>query len=203
VAASVDGLNDLFADRPGWLWFVTVVTGIATIGGFLLILERGNDPTVVPEGPPGTQSYKVTNRRHVPGAVDYRPFPPVGGNHAPIWLDCGIYDREVRAESAVHSMEHGAVWVTYEPSLPEEQLRHLRNRVRSNLKNVDQGYVILSPIEDLPAPIITSAWGKQLRLDDANDPRLQAFFTSFKGGPQAQEPGNPCLGGLGDNWLRY
>ena len=60
-----------------------------------------------------------------------------------------------------------------------------------------QTYVLVSPYPDLPAPVVASAWGKQLRLDSADDPRLDEFVRAFRLGRQAPERGGPCDGGLG------
>jgi hypothetical protein len=58
--------------------------------------------------------------------------------------------------------------------------------------------VLVSPYPDLPAPVVASAWGKQLQLDSANDPRLEQFVSAFREGPQTPEPGAPCTGGTGN-----
>jgi hypothetical protein len=60
----------------------------------------------------------------------------------------------VRNETAVHSMEHGAVWITCRPGLPTEQVDKLRELATSKT------YVLASPYPDLPAPVVASAWGK-------------------------------------------
>ncbi|MPZ29305.1 MAG: DUF3105 domain-containing protein, partial [Micromonosporaceae bacterium] len=48
------------------------------------------------------------------------------------------------------------------------------------------------------APVVASAWGKQLPLDSADDPRLKEFVRTFAQGPQTPEPGAPCTGGAGE-----
>lgn len=58
-------------------------------------------------------------------------------------------------------------------------------------------YLLLSPYPGLPAPVVASAWGKQLRLTGAADQRLAAFITSYRQSPAAPEPGAPCAGGIG------
>src|SRR5690606_38661138 len=84
---------------------------------------------------------------HVEGAVDYPQNPPAGGPHNPYWLNCGIYNEPQQNENAVHSLEHGAVWVTYDASqVGEEDIKTLRTYLPSS-------YVILSPYEGLPSPV--------------------------------------------------
>ncbi len=63
------------------------------------------------------QTYTVTSRNHVETRVSYPQNPAVGGDHSPIWLNCGAYAGAVPEMSVVHSLEHGAVWVTYRPDL--------------------------------------------------------------------------------------
>jgi hypothetical protein len=123
--------------------------------------------------------------------VDYPQSPPVGGPHNPTWQNCGFYSKPVRNEYAVHSMEHGAVWITYSPDLPKDQVETLRDIAQSN------SYVLVSPYSDLPSQVVASAWGKQLHLNSADDPRLEQFVSAYQQGPQNPEPGAPCSGGVG------
>jgi hypothetical protein len=122
--------------------------------------------------------------------VDYPQSPPVGGAHNPIWQNCGFYSKPVRNEYAVHSMEHGAVWITYSPDLPKDQVEKIKSLTQKS-------YVLASPYPGLPAPVVASAWGKQLKLNSANDPRLEQFVIDYSQGPQNPEPGAPCSGGVG------
>lgn len=129
--------------------------------------------------------------QHVPGPVSYPQTPPVGGPHNPVWQNCGIYDQPVPNEQAVHSLEHGAVWITYRPDLPEADVTHLRDLVRG------KSHALLSPFPDLPAPVVASAWGLQLKVESATDPRLEQFLAKYHNGPQNPEPGAPCSGAAG------
>lgn len=129
---------------------------------------------------------------HVSGSVTYPQTPPVGGPHDPQWLNCGVYDQPVPNENAVHDLEHGAVWITYRPNLPARQVAKLKDVVG------DRTYLDLSPYPGLPAPVVVSAWGKQLQLPSANDPRLEKFIRAYRQGPQTPEPGATCTGGIGN-----
>tara|TARA_B100000508_G_scaffold101355_1_gene79798 strand:- start:5861 stop:6394 length:534 start_codon:yes stop_codon:yes gene_type:complete len=134
----------------------------------------------------GITSTIVTDRTHVQTEVDYKDTPPVGGNHAPTWLGCNgnIYDEPVRKENAVHSLEHGAVWVTYQPELAAEEIETLKGKVK--------GYSFISPYPEQESPIMLTAWGIQLPLDSADDPRVDQFLAKFRQGPQTPEPGATC-----------
>lgn len=129
--------------------------------------------------------------RHTEGDVDYAQTPPAGGEHNPVWQNCGYYDKPVRDENAVHSLEHGAVWITYSPDLPQGQVNELRNIAES------ESYILVSPYPDLPdnTPVVASAWGKQIGLDGADDPDLESFIQAYQQGPQTPEPGAVCTGG--------
>jgi hypothetical protein len=131
----------------------------------------------VPTGPDGTESFEVTERQHVQTPVSYSQTPPVGGDHAPLWQNCGLYDTPIANENAVHSLEHGAVWITYRPDLPTEQVDSLRELAGR------QTYVLVSRNPDLPTSLVASAWGRQLRLESAEDPRLKQFIHAFRYGP--------------------
>jgi hypothetical protein len=141
--------------------------------------------------PTGIQSFEITKRSHVQTPVSYPQIPAVGGNHAPIWQNCGFYDTPIANEHAVHSLEHGAVWITYHPDLPKAQIERLRQLAHHHT------YILVSPLSDLPAPVVVSAWGHQLHLASIDDPRLDQFVSVFRLSRQAPERGGPCTGGVG------
>ena len=124
---------------------------------------------------------------HVEGVVDYEQTPPAGGPHNPAWLNCGVYSEPVPDENAVHSLEHGALWVTYDPALSDGDVDALRAKLPST-------YVILSPFDGLPSPIVLSGWNTQLQVDDVDDERITAFIEEYWQSENVPEPGAPCTG---------
>ena len=137
---------------------------------------------------PGVETFEIDSATHTTDPVDYPQEPPAGGPHDPSWQKCAVYDAPVRNENAVHSQEHGAVWITYQPDLPESDREILAELAEGQL------YVLISPYPELEDPVVASAWGAQLRVDDVNDPRLQAFIDRYAGnGP---EPGATCDSGV-------
>ncbi|MGW5066157.1 DUF3105 domain-containing protein [Streptomyces cyaneofuscatus] len=131
-------------------------------------------------------------RNHSAGDVDYPMTPPVGGDHNPSWLNCDgdVYEKAVPNVNAVHSLEHGAVWVTYSAKAAEGDVAKLAERVRST------PFTLMSPYADQEGAITLSAWGKQVTVDSADDRRVDQFLAQYVQGPQTPEPGAPCTGGL-------
>jgi hypothetical protein len=108
------------------------------------------------------------------------------------WLNCGFYSQPVPAENTVHSLEHGAVWITYRPDISQNDLEVIRSLARPLEKTV------ASPVPTQTSPIMVTAWGFQLELQSADDPRLAQFVNEFAGSLTAPEPGGACSGGVGN-----
>jgi Protein of unknown function (DUF3105) len=167
-----------------------LILGIALvvlIGLVVVLFLRSGDESP-PAGLQDVVTYDHLSRAHVAGEVKYPQSPPVGGDHDPIWLNCGVYDRPVREENAVHSLEHGAVWITYRPGLSADEIDALAAKLP------EKG--ILSPFDDQDAPVVVTVWGAQLALDGPTDPRLDLFIREYGDGRDAPEPTAPCVGGV-------
>lgn len=171
-------------DRP-WGWYLTlalILVGAAAAISYAVV-SRPSTPHIA-----GVRTYSNLSRSHVTGPVSYPQTPPVGGNHAAVPLNCGVYDRPVPNENAVHSLEHGALWITYRPALPAAQLSTLKGLVQGN------DHRLLSPYPGLPQPIVATAWGVQLGVGSADDPRLAQFVGTDIQGPTTPESGAACVG---------
>lgn len=109
--------------------------------------------------------------------VAYNKFPPFGGPHDAFWAACTgvVYDEAVRNENMVHSLEHGAVWIAYNPKkISDDALELLKNRVKG------EPFMMLSPYPGLDSPISLQSWGHQLKLKSAKDPRIDQFIAALK-----------------------
>ncbi len=137
----------------------------------------------------GVETFAIASAQHTTAPVDYAQSPPVGGMHDPQWQTCGFYDIPVRNEHAVHTLEHGVVWITYAPDLPPAQVDALRQ-----IAFIDDR-LLISPFPDLDAPVVLSTWDRQLRVDSVDDPRLLDFIAAYAG--QSPEPAATCQGGVG------
>lgn len=127
-----------------------------------------------------------------PAAPGGTILPPAGGEHDPVVQNCGAYTEPIASAKAVHSLEHGAVWITYRSGLDQLEINALTTLTTA------RAYTLLSPMDELAAPVVLTAWGVQLEVDNASDPRIEPFLDKYVQGEQTPEPGAPCSGGFGD-----
>jgi hypothetical protein len=167
--------------RRRLLIIVPIVVGIVALGALAFYRFQPVE---------GTTEFGAQERGHnAETTFADTGLPPVGGDHDPRFQNCGIYTQPVDTGPAVHSMEHGAVWLTYRPDLPAEDVTVLQEMVRG------MSYMLLSPYPDLKSDVVATAWGVQLEPDSVSDERLEQFVDRYRGG--GPEPGAPCSGGLG------
>ncbi|WP_069169757.1 DUF3105 domain-containing protein [Streptomyces griseus] len=174
---------------------LVVVAGLVVGGGYLMSAadEQDKAEEQARTSPvTGERSWDKLTQNHVEKAVTYPMSPPVGGDHHPVWMNCDadVYTKEIPNENAVHSLEHGAVWVTYNDKAKEADVKALSERVSRT------PYSLMSPLAGQDDPLMLSAWGKQVTVDSASDPRVAQFFTKYVQGPQTPEPGAACSGGV-------
>ena len=131
----------------------------------------------------GVQTFPV-DAGHSAGPVSYPEVPPVGGIHNPVWQQCGFYDQPIENEKGVHSLEHGAIWITYRPDLPRAEIDGLATLARS------RNYILVSRWDSgLPAPAVVTGWGRQLQIQSTTDPRMPEFIRLYAGqGPELNAP---------------
>lgn len=135
----------------------------------------------------GVKTFK-NEAGHKDGKLSYAQIPPTGGPHNPAWQNCGTYDRALYNEYAVHSMEHGAVWISYQSTLASAQVTQLKQLAEGRT------HTLVSPHESQQSPVVVTAWNKQLAVKDASDPRIKAFLAKYEQGGDAPEIGASCSG---------
>ena len=132
---------------------------------------------------------KTLSRQHVQGSVNYPTVPPAGGDHNPAPQQCAVYNAPIAPEHAVHSLEHGAVWITYDPATAADQVDAL-----AAIAGGDP-YLLMSPVPGQDSPILLTAWARQLAVSQADDERVDQFINAYsRNGPQTPERGAACVG---------
>ncbi|MGA5897860.1 DUF3105 domain-containing protein [Streptomyces venetus] len=184
-----------------------VVVGGLVVGGVVLVRSQsggdgGSDTAASSDssakgkfvtGKDGVKTWEGDlARNHVTKAVKYASEPPVGGDHNPVWQNCNgdVYTKKINNTNAVHSLEHGAVWVTYNAEAKKADVDALAAKVKKT------PYTLMSPMDDQKDPIMLSAWGHQRTVKSASDPDVDKFFEKFVQGKQTPEPGAACTNGL-------
>jgi hypothetical protein len=171
-----------------------VVLVVLAVGGVVWAVQADKDSDdAAPAAIDGVETFSFEGGDHVAEGetVDYVQSPPVGGPHDGTWQNCGIYSDPIRDENAVHSLEHGAEWITYDPTMPQSDIESLQGRF-------DDNYLLMSPYADQESPVVLTGWNTQLKVDSVDDPRIDEFVTTYRQGPQTPEPGAPCDGGTSD-----
>ena len=178
---------------PNRTYIIVGAIIVAFVAGFIALVVIDSRQQAGSSPPGEVETYNVGPAgEHTDADVDYEQTPPTGGEHNPIWQNEGFYDAPIRDENAVHTLEHGAVWITYSPDLPQHQKDQIRQLVEG------QTCMVASPHPDLPTPVVASAWGKQLTLESADSPGLEQFVRAYRLGPQTPEVGASCTGGTAD-----
>lgn len=162
---------------------------LASLPLLLLALTACGDDSKTLEG---LQTFTYAAGDHRSGSLVYAENPPAGGAHNALWQNCGVYTQTLYSEYAVHSLEHGAVWITYRPDLDAAGVAQLAALVDG------RPYTLLSPYGNMDTPIAASAWGAQIKVEKADDPRLKVFLDKYEQGATAPERGAACSGGYSD-----
>jgi hypothetical protein len=170
--------------------------GVAGLGG--CSIEEPGEPVAAsgyataqtnfrpsPDNPDPTDDIEGVTKEYYPAAyhvlptarVRYEFSPPFGGRHDGVWASCTgvVYPEAIRTENAVHSLEHGAVWITYNPDeVDTDAVALLAERV----DGVD--YTLMSPYPGLDHAVSVQSWGHQLKVDRADDPRIDQFIAATR-----------------------
>jgi hypothetical protein len=172
---------------PNWgpitLFGVIGLVAVIIVGfGVYEVLQNGRGWQSKADAINGIVDYRKTEKQllqpaqHAYGKISYPQSPPVGGTHNYNWERCqgDVYTDQIPNENAVHALEHGAIWITYNPSLAKDQVDKLASKVRGN------DFMLMSPYPGLDKPISLQAWGFQLKLDSATDSRIDQFIQDLR-----------------------
>ena len=172
-----------------WIFFLSPMWVIFSSG---CSSEDSDNPTIGSIAELEVEHFVVTSREHIIADIDYPTIPPVGGDHLSIWQNCGIYTVPVIDEAAVHSLEHGAIWVTYREDIGIDEIVVLSDFL-AGLKKI-----LMSPYPNQLSAVVLTAWGVRLELDKIDTQVINSFVQMYRDSETAPEPGVLCDQGIGD-----
>jgi hypothetical protein len=182
--------------KPAWRETIDSFGGFVTLGavaaalvliGALIIANRPDSPAAASTAALlGEERESGGAANHIEDAsllVIVPGEPPTGGPHFGVPQRIGIYDAAVPDGAVIHTLEHGAVWVTYDPDqVDEATVRQLRDLAREF-----EDDVLLSPRPENAKPIAAASWGRLLQLDRYDQGQLKAFVRTNRN--RSPEPG--------------
>lgn len=152
------------------LWGALAVVVVALVAGFVFsrtdpqraaTILLGDRVLTEPEG-------EVTSGP-APSSGEFRGAPT-----------CGILTGELAAATQVDALAAGIVVVQYRTADQAQAVTEaLAGRPTA---------VLVAPNDDLDAPVVATAWGRRLRLEQVDAPALRAFVTAHAGlGPRVTD----------------
>jgi hypothetical protein len=171
-------------------WLIIGAVGVIAVAALGWLLWSNLQPEAEIEG---VVQFPRPARGHEANlSIPFGELPPVGGNHDPAWQNCGVYDQPINTANAIHSLEHGAAWITYQPDLPAEEIAAIVDHFQG------QTFTLISPYPEQRSPIVLSTWGVQLEVDSIDDERVDQFIERYRLGPNTPERGAACTNGVGE-----
>ncbi len=112
----------------------------------------------------------------------YNSNPPTSGPHFPQPAEWGSYKEELADENLIHSLEHGGVWISYKPGIPEEISKKLEGFYKKWGRKV-----IVAPRSKNDSDIALAAWNRldKFNVSEYSDERVENFIKAFRNkGPE-------------------
>jgi hypothetical protein len=120
---------------------------------------------------------QATDRQHVSDPSQLRipdGEPPTRGPHFVVPQSVGVYNQPVPDGNAIHALEHGIVWISYNPSLVDKD-------TVSQLEDIGKKYSADTIVAPRPADtneIDVVSWGQIMKLDSFDKQQIEDFITT-------------------------
>lgn len=136
----------------------------------------------------GVEQFPSQGRDHVERGTDvnYSTMPPTSGPHYTGTVGAGFYEQRQSLGDLVHTLEHGAVVVYYDPAaLTPEAEQSLKEWASVHTGTWKSVVVVPHPEENPDAPYVLTAWRHMLEMDQYDPETVQAFLAEYLGrGPE-------------------
>ena len=111
----------------------------------------------------------------------YESTPPATGDHSPSAAPCGVHGTQIPNELFVHSLEHGAVGILYDPQQVEVPTI---GEIEAKVNEFDDR-TLSAPYAGTESPITLTSWTRLLRLNEYEEDTIDEYIEAFRGsGPE-------------------
>ncbi|MEX0881487.1 MAG: DUF3105 domain-containing protein [Candidatus Saccharimonadales bacterium] len=154
------------------------IIGVLIVGMVGFIVFKNTSPPAE-EPVLGTQ-HADQGTKHVPDGTkfNYNSNPPSSGDHYQSPERRGFYDQEIPDGNLVHNLEHGYVWIAYQPDLPANQIQKLKGLFSKPYSNPDfiPSKAIVTKRSNNPTPISIVSWTWTMNLENYDEKKLMQFY---------------------------
>lgn len=129
--------------------------------------------------------YSEVGRTHITvgkAGSGYNSNPPTSGDHYPGPAEWGSYREESPDEILIHNLEHGGIWISYRPGVPDE----VRDRLEGFYKKWGRK-IIVTPRSKNDADIAVAAWTHldKFSVAELSEERVEKFIRAYRNkGPE-------------------
>lgn len=153
-------------------WIGAIIfLGFVGYGFFSFILQQIETQEV-------GQSIPIQGREHIQideSHLAYNSNPPTSGPHYGQEVEWGIYQEELPDEQVVHSLEHGGIWISYQPDIDEGAKEKIEAIGKKYL-----GSVVVSPRSSNDSLIALASWGRLEKLSFFDEQSIIEFIKNNK-----------------------
>lgn len=149
---------------------------VLVIAGLLwFVFFRNQRPTAIAGRPIALFSESQGQPTHTDGTVSYPMTPPVSGQHSPATIPCGTHSEQPPSEQMVHTLEHGAIGLLYDPDeAAVDDIRQLEAIVEDS-----ESHVFSAPFSGMETTFSIVSWGEMMRLDEIDRPAINEYMDTF------------------------
>lgn len=156
---------------------VVILIGIA---GMYAVKEAKNNKPI-----PVGEDVAILSSQHIQVGQEhgaYNSNPPTSGDHYEESIPDGFYDKEMPDEALIHNLEHGYIWISYQPDKISPQ-------DLSSLKEITKPYskIVITPRSKNDTVLAVAGWGKLEKLEGVDKKKIISFIKLNKPG-KAPEP---------------
>jgi len=118
--------------------------------------------------------------------IDYERIPPLSGPHYTSTTDAGFYEETPPLGELVHTLEHGAVVIYYDPAETTDEANESMRQFAAEHTGTWQSVVAVPNPNDNPeATYVLTAWNHRLYMDEYDPETVHAFLSEYLGrGPE-------------------